>query len=161
MTALHSNRLMFAVLPEYPSLGETLAYQLSGLMVVFLVLGTIWGLLELTGAFFKRAPRAAKPTEAKPVVVAPEPVASVEMHEELTPLSAALITATVHAASQGRARVLSIGPEDPSAVHAIIAAAVHCVYEGRARVVEVNPVQTDTLWAREGRRDIFISRRIR
>jgi hypothetical protein len=147
---------MLAVLPEYPSVGESFTYQLSGLFVVFMALGGIWALLEVIGGFFRRADaRRIKPPET----VTP-PAATVEVEPVIAPLTSALIAATVHSAFEGRARILSATPEDPL-TYALIAVAVHSVFEGRARIVSVNPLHTDPSWAREGRRDIFSSHRIR
>ncbi len=157
---------MIAVIPDYPSWGESLAYQLSGLLVVLVALGGIWMLLEISGAVFRRnaGVTRSKPAAVPAPSVAPEPAtATVGMSEPaaLPPLTCALITATVHAASNGRARILSVAPSEPEVIHAIIAAAVHTIFEGRARVVAVNPLHSDPSWAREGRRDIFSSHRIR
>ena len=76
-------------------------------------------------------------------------------------LTQALIAATVHTAFNGRARILSSEPADSAVIHAIIAATVHCLFEGRVRIVSVETLNPDTQWAREGRRDIFSSHRIR
>jgi hypothetical protein len=48
----------------------------------------------------------------------------------------------------------------PPLILAIITAAIHCAYQGRLRVVAVMPTPHID-WAREGRRDIFASHRIR
>lgn len=52
--------------------------------------------------------------------------------------------------------------ESPLPPHllAIITAAIHAAYAGRLRIVAVIPVP-DADWAREGRRDIFSSHRLR
>lgn len=162
MTAIASDSLLFAVLPDYPELGESIAYQLSGLLVVLVALGGIWILLEISGAVFRRNAGGKRTTPSAPKPAAEAPITEIpQAGAEVSPLTCALITATVHAASQGRARILSVSSPEPEALHAIIAAAVHTVFEGRARVVSVNPVHSDPSWAREGRRDIFSSHRIR
>lgn len=48
----------------------------------------------------------------------------------------------------------------PPVLMAVIAAAIHATYGKNLRIVTVSPVQ-DPDWAREGRRDIFSSHRIR
>lgn len=48
----------------------------------------------------------------------------------------------------------------PAAIFAAIVAAVHSVAAGRLRVVSIVSVH-DHEWAREGRRDIFSSHRVR
>lgn len=68
-------RPVFASLPEFPDWGESLVFQLNGLVVVFVALGAIWGLMELTGWAFRVAERttARRParTAAAPLDVAP------------------------------------------------------------------------------------------
>lgn len=149
---------MIALLPDFPTFGESLAFQINGLLVVLLALGAIWLLLELSGAIFRRiAVRPATQPDLATPPVSPPPVFA----PEIPPLTCALIAATVHAASKGRLRVLSAAPVEPEVLHALIAAAVHCAFEGRARVVSVQALHSDPSWAREGRRDIFSSHRIR
>lgn len=48
----------------------------------------------------------------------------------------------------------------PPALYAIIAAAVHVTFGNSLRIVAVIPL-ADRDWAREGRRDIFTSHRLR
>lgn len=48
----------------------------------------------------------------------------------------------------------------PAVILAVIAAAIHASYGANLRIVTVSPVQ-DPDWAREGRREIFSSHRIR
>jgi len=55
--------LIAAMLPEHPRWSDTVGYQINGLIVVFLALGLIWGALELTGLYFKRASLTARPVE--------------------------------------------------------------------------------------------------
>ncbi len=51
-------------------------------------------------------------------------------------------------------------PPLPPALLAVIAAAIHATYGPRLHIVAVVPL-TDPDWAREGRRDIFSSHRLR
>jgi Na+-transporting methylmalonyl-CoA/oxaloacetate decarboxylase gamma subunit len=94
---------LVAVLPEYPELGESIIYQLNGLVVVFTALGLIWGLLELMAIWFKRAARAAKPAVAA-AVAAPAPVTP----DGLEPQVIAAMAAAVHATLGGSPRITSI-----------------------------------------------------
>jgi Na+-transporting methylmalonyl-CoA/oxaloacetate decarboxylase gamma subunit len=158
MTAIHPIRLMSAALPEHPPFIESITYQLTGLLVVFAALGSIWVVMELAGGFFRRADTRREPAAGPVAPVIPEVAAA---SGEIAPLTCALIAATVHCAYNGKARILSVEEARPQLVQAIIAASVHCMFEGRARVVSVEPVHADTAWAREGRRDIFASHRIR
>lgn len=154
---------MFAVLPERPDLLENAGYQLVGFSVVMLALGALWGFLEISGAFFRRLEAGRTPPVETGEIAVPAAAATATNAPavDLPPLTCALIVATVHAASEGRMRVLSATPIEPAMTHAIIAAAVHCAFGERARVVSVRPSHNDPSWAREGRRDIFSSHRIR
>ncbi|MFA6960070.1 MAG: hypothetical protein WC205_04870 [Opitutaceae bacterium] len=76
-------------------------------------------------------------------------------------LTEALIAATVHCAFQGKASIMSVVPVEVGALHAILTAAVHAQYDGRARIVTFEGTHQDREWAREGRRDIFSSHRVR
>lgn len=127
-----------AALAEYPSLGDTVAFQINGLIVVFLVLGSIWFLLELIGKVFQRRDAAL----AKARSIAPAPAAVVP----------ASPTATSPAAS-------SDGP--PPEIVALIAAVVHTTFGPGHRIAAINPARIDQDWAREGRRQIFASHRVR
>ncbi len=78
----------------------------------------------------------------------------------VTPFTHALIAATVDSFFHGRARIVSAEPASDH-VKAILAATVHTLFDGRARVVAVDTRHPDTAWAKEGRRDIFHSHRVR
>ncbi len=92
-----------ASLSEYPAFGESVIFQLNGLIVVFIALGMIWGLLEVMAIWFKRAARVAKPVAA-PAVAAPAPVAPTG----LDPQVVAAMAAAVHATLGGSSRITSI-----------------------------------------------------
>ncbi len=126
-----------ATLPEFPSLSETMAYQLNGLIVVGLALGSIWLLVEIIGAWFRGADRRA--AEARAAAAAAAPAVA-------NPTPAATPTAT---------------PSDAPELIAVIAAAVHCTLGANARVVSVAPGESSADWAREGRRTIFSSHKVR
>ncbi len=121
-----------ATLPEYPNVGESLLYQATGLAVVLIALCTIWFLLELIGVFFKRADARVKTAPVSPVATAAPAVAS-----EPPP-------GTI-----------------PAEVVAVIAAAVHVTLGGRHRIHSVTPALSPVDWAREGRREIFASHKLR
>ena len=132
LNAVAAPRLL-GVLPEHPSLGESLPYQLTGLAVVFIALGLIWVALEAMGLYFKR--RAPAPTP----VAAPAPV----------PAPAA--------AAPAPAAPTGIPPE----LLAVIAATVQVSLEGPYRIQAIVPVNPGQDWAHEGRRQIFASHQIR
>jgi hypothetical protein len=88
-------------LSEYPGFAELIAFQATGLVVVFLALGSIWAATELIGRFFSSRPAPA------PAVPAPGP-ASVDA---IDPATVVLIAAAVHA---------TVGA--PHRIHAITAA---------------------------------------
>ncbi len=152
--------LMLAALPEYPSVPDSLAYQLTGLAVVFIALGGIWGLLEISGACFRRI-NAHHAGAAEPVPELPPASQIATPSAGVAPLTHALVAASVHAFFRGRARIVSVGETPPEHVRVLIAATVHSLFHGRARIISVDKVQPDTSWAREGRRDIFSSHRVR
>jgi len=122
-----------AALPEYPSLGESILFQFNGLVVVFLALGSIWGLLELMGVFFRRSKPAAAPQKA--AAATPPPAAATAAPGELSPQLIAVISAAVHVAIAGR----------PHRIAAVVP----------------TPVESELDWAREGRRTIFASHKTR
>ncbi len=131
----------FALAP-YPSIGESLRFQLTGLVVVFIVLGAIWALMEIIGAFFKRrqaALDAAKKVSQAPVAIPPVP--------------APVVSAPPAPLESG---------SGPSAeITAVIAAAVHMTLGPRFRIHSIAPVSENLDWAREGRRTIFASHKTR
>lgn len=129
---MHALPLTLATLPEYPSINEVMRFQVSGLMVVFLALGSIWLLVDIVGRCFvasaaRQAARAKSAAAPSPSLASPAPTP-----DELSP-----------------------------AVVAAIAAAVHVTLGPRTRVAFVKPVRIDGDWAREGRRQIFASHRVR
>ncbi|MBA4137461.1 MAG: hypothetical protein C0518_09120 [Opitutus sp.] len=86
-----------------PTIFDTLAYQFTGLAVVFTALGLIWGLLELIGLVFRRSTR-----EVESAVV---PLASeVPAADVLTPAVVAAIGAAVHETLGPGKRIKAIVP---------------------------------------------------
>ncbi len=125
-----------AALPEFPSIGESILFQLNGLIVVFIALGSIWGMLELMGLVFRRS----KPT----------PAAAQSAHASLPGIAAP--SAPVSASGELRPELI-----------AAISAAVHVTIAGQPhRIAAIIPASVDSEhWAREGRRSIFASRKTR
>lgn len=123
---------VLGALDPYPKLADSLVFQLNGLIVVFVALGSIWGAMELIGWFFKRQARRA--TAAPPQPVASPPPAAARPAEEgwLDPRTVAAVTAAVHFTVGTGYRIRAIAASGP--------------------IVE---------WAQEGRRQIFASHRVR
>lgn len=129
-------QLCLAILPDYPSLNQVVGYQVTGLAVVFIALGSLWFMMELMGAVFRvkaardtarvAATRAAQPTAPSP----PSPLPPSET--------------------------------SPPALIAVIVAAVHTALEGRPhKIVSIQAPETTATWSAEGRRDVFVSHRVR
>ncbi|MEN9404596.1 MAG: hypothetical protein RL091_3299 [Verrucomicrobiota bacterium] len=122
-----------AAIPEHPGFKESLLFQLTGLVVVFIALGLIWMLLEIVGSFFKR--KAARESRS-PVVAAPAPAGAPVAAPEAEKLA----------------------PE----IAAVIAAAVHVYLDSSHRIAAIVPLDTHAIdWAREGRRQIHSARKVR
>ncbi len=126
-----------AQLPDQPTLSEVLGFQLTGLIVVFGALATLWLVLELMGVFFRRR-QAQKTIKKQPVAKArtkaaepPAPAAPAE--DGLSPVTVAAVAAAVHVALGGRPH----------------------------RVVSIRASNGSTSWAAEGRREHFSSHRVR
>lgn len=130
--------LPLAALSEHPGVLEVLAYQLNGLVVVFLALSFIWAVMEVVGLYFKRK-AAAEEAAAKAARLAAEQAA-----------------AAAQAQAQAAAAAAGLTPE----LLAVIAAAVKVTLRNkRHKVHAIVPNASD--WAREGRRQIFSSHSIR
>ncbi len=130
LTAVAAPRLL-GVLPDHPSLSESIPFQLTGLAVVFIALGLIWIALEVMGLFFKR--RAAAPAAVPATAVPPAPAAAIP----------------------------AVPAGLPPELVAVIAATVQVSLEGPYRIQAIVPVNTGQDWAHEGRRQIFASHQIR
>ena len=93
-----------ASLLENPTLRELIEFQLTGLVVVFSALISIWVMLEIVGRFFRnRAPAPA--SVARPVAAVPVVSAAAGPAPELV----AAISAAVHTVLKGRPhRITSI-----------------------------------------------------
>ena len=100
--------LLLARLPDKASLTELLQFQLTGLVVVFTALCSIWILLEIIGGFFKRhAANAPAPV--------PAPAPAVPANAALPATTVAAIAAAVYITLDGKPhRITSIKPAAPS-----------------------------------------------
>lgn len=131
------------------------------LLPLFLALGSLWFVVDLVKKLRAPAPRsepatatapAQLPSASAPPTSAPAPYAPAEpappLPHSLTPSPA-----------------LTPAPILPAEHLAVIAATIHHLYRGRARiaaVVAATPGHHSAVdWAREGRRDIFSSHRLR
>ena len=124
-------------LPEYPTLAESLQYQLTGFLVVAFTLGSLAFLVGLIGRVFASldARRAAVP--AAPPVPAPArtPAPAPPAGGEISPAILAAIAGAV-AAALGDSRFAIRG-------------------------VQVADPRQNAAWSAEGRRSIYASRNVR
>jgi hypothetical protein len=122
---------LLAALPPHPSVVEGIKYQINGLIVVFLALGTIWGVMELIGGLFKAQEarnQLARKQRAEP---------------------------TVSPSSDSNNTTI------PGEIAATISAAVVIALQGRSHRIHAIAAHPDVDWAREGRRQIFASHKVR
>ena len=123
-------------LPEYPTLAESLQYQLTGFLVVAFTLGALAFLVGLIGRVFasldkrRASVSAALPGPAPARTPAPTPAA-----EEISPAVLAAIAGAV-AAALGDSRFAIRG-------------------------VQVADPRQNLAWSAEGRRSIYASRNVR
>ena len=120
-------------LPDYPTLGESLQYQLTGLLVVVFALGSLALLVGLIGRIFAAldARQAAAPAPAPTRTAEP----TSENPEEISPAVLAAIAGAV-AATLGDQRFAIRG-------------------------VQVADTRQSLAWSAEGRRSIYASRNLR
>lgn len=125
---------LLAKLPAHPVFSDALNFILTGFFLVIGALLILSGLIAVVGYFFKSRDTKAKRTPAT------NPAA---------PLAPAMPSAPVSSVAG-----------DDEVLAAVIAAAVHVALEGQPhRVIHIEPVSVG--WAREGRREIFSSHRVR
>lgn len=141
------------------------------LLTLFLALGCAWFAIDLARKL--RAPQSAEapaPTPSAPVPASrPEPAAVATPAAPPAPAPAVAITPAAAPAPVPSAPVAAAESpaSDLPATHlAAITAAVHHLFKGRARLASVfaaSPAGSHSSvdWAREGRRDIFTSHRLR
>lgn len=130
----------------------------DALHILFFALGSAWFAVDLMRKL--RAPVAQPPTA---------PVAPAVQVVSTSPAPAPAPTVSAPAAPAPAAPPPAEAPGVSPSHLAVIAAAVHHVFSGRARLAGVMPaaiqvpghVTPHIDWAREGRRDIFTSHRVR
>lgn len=93
-----------------------MVYQLNGLIVVLVALCAIWGVLELTGIYFRRA--AASPTVPTMPGGPGAPAPAVSAPDGVSPETVAVIAAAVSATIPGPHRIHAIAPLSPEAERA-------------------------------------------
>jgi hypothetical protein len=103
-----SATVLAASLPDRFSWSESIVFQLNGLIVVFVALMSIWGMLELTGFYFRR--RAVQVPMPATVVPGPPAVLAAPEPAELSPQTVAAVIAAVHVAIGARHRIQVIVP---------------------------------------------------
>ncbi len=135
MFPINGSSLPLGMLSERPGVLEVIAYQLNGLIVVFLALTLIWCCMEIVGLYYKRI--AAKEAAAKKARIVAEEAAAAE-------------------ASVQTDKDISLPPELIAAIAAAVKVALR---DKRHKIHAIVPNATD--WAREGRRQIFSSHSIR
>ena len=126
--------LLSLSLPEHPSLAESLQFQLTGLLVVLLTLGSLALLVGFIGRIF--AALDGRRVEPPPGVPAPDRKAAPTGAQEDIP-------ATVLAAIAG-------------AVAAVLGDSRFAI-----RGVQVADPRQNLAWSAEGRRSIYASRNVR
>ena len=134
MTAVPA--VLALTLPEYPTLGQSLQYQLTGFLVVAFTLGSLAFLVGLIGRFFAAldARRAATPVlSERPTPIAPP--APAPATDDISPAVLAAIAGAV-AAALGDSRFAIRG-------------------------VQVADPRQNLAWSAEGRRSIYASRNVR
>lgn len=99
--------LLAAALPDFPTLGDSIRFQLTGLAVVFIALGSIWAAMELIGAYFRRHPQSAP---VPPPAPAPTRATAVEPGPDAATL--AIIAAAIHVTIGGPHRIHAITAAD-------------------------------------------------
>lgn len=131
--------LLASAFPEYPSLLETARFQLVGIVIVFIALGLIWVAMSVSGMIFRRLPIVVKEKgrDASPKET-PKAAVSGTGDGAASPEIVAVIAAAVHVAVQQPHRILSIQVTGEHGDHPVL-----------------QP------WSVEGRRQIFLSHRIR
>ena len=127
---------LLAKLPAHPAFADALNFILTGFFLVIGALLVLSGLISAIGSSFKAKDAKVARHRKMPAPAPPRPDSRLPDKNEST------------------------GGEEPVPLAAIIAAAVHVALDGQAhRVVHIEPVGVG--WAREGRREIFSSHRVR
>jgi len=93
------------MLPDYPGFGESLVFQMTGLLVVFTALGMIWLCLTLVGQYFKRTAPVATKVQGAPGEAAATPAAP-----DISPELIAVIAASIQGMIDTPHRIQAIVP---------------------------------------------------
>jgi hypothetical protein len=134
------------------------------LLTLFLALGCAWFAIDLARKL--RAPQSLPEPQrdAAPASTVPIAVPSIPPPAPAAPLSPSPAPAPVAATAATEPLVAGV----PASHLAAITAAVHHLFKGRVRLASVLPAGASASaansaidWAREGRRDIFTSHRVR
>ena len=104
-------RPFLAALAEYPTLSDSLKFQINGLIVVFIALGSIWGVMELMGLFFRHRRPDHSPASAPAPARAP---ADLPLPRGPAPEIVAVIAASVSAVLGQHHRIHAITADTDS-----------------------------------------------
>ncbi|MEX0679035.1 MAG: OadG family transporter subunit [Chthoniobacterales bacterium] len=120
-------------LPEYPTLADSLQYQLTGFLVVVFTLGSLAALVGLLGRIFAALDKRRGPAGAAAKTALPAHPAA--PGDEISPAILAAIAGAVAAAlGDSRFAIRSVQMADP---------------------------RQNLVWSAEGRRSIYASRHVR
>lgn len=135
---------ILAKLSAHPAYADAFQYIIVGIIIVIVALLVLSGFISGVGVAFRKNDAKPKPLPAADPVSTPG-------------------LAAVHPAVQAKSPAPAsdaAGGIDEGVLAALIAAAVHVALDGIPhRVVHIEPISVG--WAREGRRDIFSSHRVR
>lgn len=142
----------------YPNLNETIAFMMTGFVVVLGVLWTMSLATSLMSLPFKLAEkRAAK----KAAEAAAQSASRQKQADEKSAELAGVISSAVYAAMDGAPhRIVSVKPSsegEPAELVAVIAAAAAVAIGAPCRVCGITRVAPDFNWASSGRSAIFES----
>ena len=149
------NSLLIAEIAEQKTIsatlriGDSIVFQLDGMLVVFITLALIWASITLLGIYFKRAAIMAAASAAATAATQTRPAPSV-------PPATPVPGVPVESADASPLASSDLSPE----LVAVIAAAVQLTLRDAYRIHAIVPVAGHD-WAHEGRRQIFASHQIR
>jgi hypothetical protein len=143
-------------------IGDSIVFQLDGLLVVFIALGLIWAAITVLGIYFKRAAIAAAAASAASAVKTAATAAAVARPAPVVPLTEVVPAAPMPpaAAALPADSAPALTPDLSPELVAVIAAAVQLTLRDAYRIHAIVPVAGHD-WAHEGRRQIFASHQIR
>jgi hypothetical protein len=133
--------------------GDSVVFQLDGLLFVFIALGLTWAAIAVLGVYFKRAAIAAAASAAATAAAAKAQPAAPSVP---VAAPAPAVPAPIVLAASEPAPITDLPPE----LVAVIAGAVQLTLRDAYRIRAIVPVAGHD-WAHEGRRQIFASHQIR